>query len=1117
MPYLEKSLRRQLASTIDKARLVAEEGAADAIRRLGVAEDAAPTWLSEADRLLRRTLRAHARSLGDVQVGSTLQGTTHLMETAAFEHWHRMLFGRFLVERGLLVHPTMGVVLERGELTELAAEEGLPDEWALVERIAAPALPAVFKPDDPALKLPLAPEYAKRLRDLVAGLPEAVFAAHDSLGWTYQFWRAAEKDRVNKAGGKIGAAELPVVTQLFTEPYMVRFLLHNTLGAWHAGRVLAANPTLVQDAEDESTLRAACALPGYEWEFLRFVREGDAWRPAAGTFPGWPETAAAVTVLDPCCGSGHFLTEALAALSALRRAEEGLTPMDGVAAVLRDNLHGLEIDGRCVQIAAFALALTAWRIGGATAPLPVPRVAWIGSPPPLPRGEFCTLANGNTRLRQALSALHDLFVRAPLLGSLLEVEGDDLIDSLRLAQAEGSMGTLLQHLRINEPERAEGVLAAQGMADAAAILGQSYVLQATNVPFLALSKAVDNLGGFIGSNWDDPIPDLYVAFLYRMRRLRGGGGAIAVVTPQNWYGLVGNQGLRRTLVQHDLINLICDLGPAAFEDMNWWAQRTALTIISDTSVQLEQRLVSAVDAESGKGPAIKGQNCSSVPVVSFAQKSFATSAASAFQMVKPERLPLLSMYAMCLQGVSTGDNDRLVRAFTEKGQIDRDGRWKFFQRVPEGGRLFSGLEFIVDAWTIVNPDVFTPALRGEAAWGKKGIIFGQMQHLPFGIYLGGWFSNSAPVMVPLAPEEDHLEAMWAFVSSGCFLSEMRKINRKPSVDNGYFTKVGFDLAYWQAFAADKLPDGPPKPYSDDPTQWLFHGHPAHAEPGTELHVALARLAGYRWPAETDGEIELSSLGRQRIEQVEGLPVRDASGLLPLNSHGGHRPLADRIRALLAAAYGTPPTPEQETMLVRAADAKCNGREARDASIETWLANRAFRQHCALFHDRPFLWQVWDGLTGGFSAFLNYHVLDAASLQTLIYTVLGDWINRQTAAGDTAREEAARRLQQTLVAIAQGEAPLDIFIRWKPLARQPIGWNPDLNDGVRLNIRPFMIAGVLREQPRGISWGKDRGTDVASAPWSDLGPQYGEKAGSRINDHHLTLAEKQAARTQAAAE
>jgi heat shock protein HspQ len=79
----------------------------------------------------------------------------------------------------------------------------------------------------------------------------------------------------------------------------------------------------------------------------------------------------------------------------------------------------------------------------------------------------------------------------------------------------------------------------------------------------------------------------------------------------------------------------------------------------------------------------------------------------------------------------------------------------------------------------------------------------------------------------------------------------------------------------------------------------------------------------------------------------------------------------------------------------------------------------------------------------------------------------------------------------------------------------MGWDPDINDGVRVNIRPFMLvgdvgkkgAGVLRERPN-IHWGKDRGKDTPDAPWYHL------FNGDRINDHHLTLAEKQAARDAA---
>jgi hypothetical protein len=147
--------------------------------------------------------------------------------------------------------------------------------------------------------------------------------------------------------------------------------------------------------------------------------------------------------------------------------------------------------------------------------------------------------------------------------------------------------------------------------------------------------------------------------------------------------------------------------------------------------------------------------------------------------------------------------------------------------------------------------------------------------------------------------------------------------------------------------------------------------------------------------------------------------------------------------------------------------------------------------------------------------VNYHRLDNKNLERLIHTYLGDWIRSQEESvkdgvdGAQTRLAAARNLKTRLEAILEGETPHDIFVRWKPLPEQAIGWHPDLNDGVRLNIRPFMTADVLRHNKKpklNITWDKDRGKDVESAPW------FAVFKGERINDHHLTLAEKRAARS-----
>jgi len=190
----------------------------------------------------------------------------------------------------------------------------------------------------------------------------------------------------------------------------------------------------------------------------------------------------------------------------------------------------------------------------------------------------------------------------------------------------------------------------------------------------------------------------------------------------------------------------------------------------------------------------------------------------------------------------------------------------------------------------------------------------------------------------------------------------------------------------------------------------------------------------------------------------------------------------------------------------AASERANDNPPNQLTLDAWLRTHAARQHAKLFHDRPFLWWITDGRSDGFTAVTNYHRLTRANLERLAYTVLGDCITRL---GDDPRAEAVRVLQTKLARILEGEPPFDIFVRWRALIKQPLGWEPDLDDGVRLNIRPFIEAGVLTHVPN-VKYTADRGKDVAAAPWFKV------FNGERRNDHHTTLAEKLAARAALAA-
>jgi hypothetical protein len=1052
---------------------------------------------------LRVLLRAHARSLGDTRHSDDTHDVGQLTEEVAYAHWHRLLFARFLLERRLLREPESGGEVSLDDCRELARAQGLPDAWSAAERFAASMLPGVFRPDDPALALTFAPEHAAALQRIVQSIDPATFQADDSLGWTYQFWRAAENDAVNRAGVKIGAETLPAVTQRFTEPYMVRFLLHNTLGAWWAGKVLAADERLAKTGADEATLRAACSLPGIDWEYLRFVKEEGAWRPAAGSFLGWPRQAKAITVIDPCCGSGHFLVEALAILIALRVREEKLALAAAAAAVLQDNLFGLEIDGRCVQLASFAIALVAWRHGGSAAVLPNPHVAWVGAPPPLPRKDFIALANGNAELGRALGALHDLFVQAPLLGSLLRPTGGDLVDPLRVAHIEIQLDPLVARLRAAEPERAEGAIAARGMADAAELLARKYVLQATNVPYLGRGKQDAQLARHIERLFPDAKADLATAMLSRMLDLASSGGTVAAVTPQNWLYQNSYKKFRETLLRTNAFAMVVGLGPGAFETITGEVVNTALIVWNAEQPTASSRHA-GIELNSVAGPTNKAKALDSNQITfltNATQLQHPDAVISPIPLGIDTKTKLLANYAVGLQGLSPADAPRFGRFFWEGHRSDD---FVFWQSTVDRTVTYGGRELMLWMGQDLKDAFFagTAYLRGQDAWGRGGVAVKQIGDLPATLYTGEKFDTNIAVILP--HQASHLPAIWAFCSSPEYSKAVRRIDKKLNVTNATLVKVGFDLEHWRKVARENYPDGLPEPFSNHPTQWLFHGHPAGADAGTALHVALARFAAYRWPAERGSSMQLAPAARDWVAKAAKLPVPDADGLLSLPPVAGMRALADRLRSFLAVAFGKDWSDATERRLLVETDERFEKKPPRDASLEGWLRDRAFRQHCALFYNRPFLWHIWDGQKDGFSAIVNYHRLNRAGLEKLTFSLLGDWIGRMKAAADGRRVEAATILQQSLQTILEGEKPYDIFVRWKPFAKQPLGWDPDLDDGVRVNIRPFVEAEVLREVPN-VKWTKDRGTDVKSAPWHDL------FKGQRINDHHTALAEKRKAR------
>ncbi|HRF47709.1 MAG TPA: hypothetical protein PLC98_08800, partial [Anaerolineales bacterium] len=672
-------------------------------------------------------------------------------------------------------------------------------------------------------------------------------------------------------------------------------------------------------------------------------------------------------------------------------------------------------------------------------------------------------------------------------------------------------------------ERHEQAVVAQGLAKAAELLAGQYSLVPTNVPYLGSSKQHESLKAYCETTYPKASADLATCFVSRVEGLLFRGGSIAVVVPQNWLFLRTYRSFRKTCFASLQWDIVARLGPGAFEMISGEVVNVALMAITK-SIPLHNHQISATDSFAASTVADKSKHLREGGLVTLRQSRQHQDSDAIFQIGDDDEKTRLGAIGFVRGGITSGDAPQFRRFFWE---VDlRDTRWALQQSTVDVTVEYGGRESVL-LWDQGRGELAArtggggATIAGREAWSKRGVAITYMSDLKVTLYTGELFENVICVLIPR--REEDLVALWAFASSEAFVKAVRSVNQKLSVDVGYFEKAPIDINQWREIGFQKYPNGVPDPSSTDITQWLFGGRPKGSS--SPLQVAVARLVGYQWPRQ---------MGKPSAKSDEATwndlaDFCDQDGIVclpPINREQGG---AARLRQLLATALGK----YDERALLLSADP---ANASRSTTLEDWLRDAFFVQHTKQFFGRPFVWHLWDGRADGFHVLVNYHKLDHANLQKLTYSYLGDWIRQQEddvkadVPGAVERLQAARGLQNKLAAILEGEAPLDIFVRWKALKDQAIGWNPDLNDGIRQNIRPFLMAGDVGRKGAGLFRSvplklndKDRGTEPIRPkdeyPWFWCEDEPGtdpvggkEYVGTRWNNVHLTLERKRQARS-----
>ncbi|MDR2353616.1 MAG: N-6 DNA methylase [Deltaproteobacteria bacterium] len=1131
-------LKLLLERTVIEAQKVAEIAARIILKILEVDQLVPSPYLTENELDLRHRCQIHGRQLGDTQ--NTVSGTQTidiLVEEVAYEHWHRMLFARYLAENNLLMYPDpvtpKPITLE--ECEKLAPKERAANGWELASRLAAKMLPHIFNIDSPVFELPLPPDCSQKLENLLSDLPKEIFTTSDSLAWVYQSWQKDKKNEIKTSEVIIGPRELPRLTQNFTDPYMVNFILDNSLGAWWAGKRLLDSD--FKNAPDEKKLRLKAALPEMPLEYLRFIKKKDgSFFPAAGIFKKFPEKFCELKILDPCCGSGSFLIKAFFMLVPMRMCAENLSATKAIDAVLRENIFGFELDRRSVKLATFALTLTAWKYknSGGYRPLSEINIACTGLSLNLSYQGFDKLKLKRDNHYYSLRRIIDLLMDLPTLGSLINPAKCSAISKISWNKFKKMQVRKL--LRKKNKKIPEAIVLANWLATTGTLLANRYHLVIANVPYLSNKKETLPLKKFCRKYYPGAHYDLATVFLKRCQDFCVPEGTTSVVLPQNLLSLTIFRKFRKKLLKKNIWHLLARIGNMAFESgandninvmLLSLSRKKSESLKNSTKEQLEvvnnELSFCEVDVSAEKNISLKSEMLKKALIKTILQPNKLKNLNSIIGLDNNAIAFQLSSFAKEQPGVITEDDPHFLRYFWELPKISKE--WVYLQSSPESTLHYGGTNSIL--WMggldfVISANKHLSRIQGKNAWGRAGLVVDQMNEFQISLHTGAKHYTNCTILLPY--RHKHLPAIWCFCTSPKCKQKLSLINQQSNATKATLVKVPFDLDYWNKVALKKYPYGLPAPYTNDPTQWIFHGHPCGSvlfdeekkkttfgplrTDVTVLQVAVARLLGYRWPAELDTKLNLAYEQRELTKRCESLsPYTATNGILPIPSVLREPSASDRLLDLLKASYG-------EEWSDATLNALLNNLDLIDKTIEYWLREKFFFHHCRLFNHRPFIWHIWDGRKDGFAVLVNYHKLDYKLLETLIYSYLGDWIELQkmdiskNINGAKERLYAALALHKKLELILVGENPYDIFVRWKTLSEQASGWHPDLNDGVRLNIRPFLTFSadiksggeILRNKPK-IKWQKDMGINEEFTPW------YHIFKGKRFNNYHLSLQEK----------
>lgn len=372
---------------------------------------------------------------------------------------------------------------------------------------------------------------------MVSDIPEEDFKDEvEIIGWLYQFYITEKHEEVvDPLHGKIVKKEdIPAATQLFTTDWVVRYILDNSLGRYwierHPESQLANKLTYLVTPKNNK---------------IETVNEQIK-----------PEE---LKVLDPCVGSGHFLSYAFDILLEIYR-ECGWSDRDATKSILTNNLYGLDIDDRASQLACFAVAMKARKYNRRILNGEISLNIFAMQDSDFITDDFVGwFSDKNDGLRNDINKLRIAFNNAKEYGSIITAPKLDYtalytrIDDIKNGYAEDIFQVEYRNIVV------EKLLPIIKQAE---ILSEKYDVVATNPPYL--NKYSPRLKDYINQHFFDYKGDLFCVFMFRNFAFCKENGYSGFMTPIVWMFIKSYEQLRNYIINQKSIATLIQMAKGAF-------------------------------------------------------------------------------------------------------------------------------------------------------------------------------------------------------------------------------------------------------------------------------------------------------------------------------------------------------------------------------------------------------------------------------------------------------------------------------------------------------------------------------------------------------------------------